>query len=163
MAIIGELGAGKTLCLTYMCYRNYLKGKKIFSNYELKFPHTKVKELDDLLNMKEGFAGMDELWLWVDCRASASKKNRVISAILLKSRKRGIHICYVTQAFRQVDVRIRNVTDFIGIPMLSPREDWCRFNVITNPGFDLVKSYTFPTAKYFQLFDTREEIDPMDF
>jgi hypothetical protein len=32
------IGAGKTLALTYLAWRNYLKGKQIFTNYNLTFP-----------------------------------------------------------------------------------------------------------------------------
>jgi hypothetical protein len=50
-----------------------------------------------------------------DSRASGSKKNKFITPILAKSRKRGIQIAYTVQYFKQIDIRIRTVTDFICI------------------------------------------------
>jgi len=82
---------------------------------------------------------------------------------LLKSRKRDVHIAYTTQSFKQIDKRIRNITDFIAVPMMSPAEDWCKLIVMTNPMFSLVKMYKFRTAKYFPLYDTTEEVKHLDF
>jgi hypothetical protein len=62
-AIVGELGAGKTLALTYLAWTNwYKKGRKIYSNYNLYgIPFTKVKSMPDLENMQKGFfAGVGE-------------------------------------------------------------------------------------------------------
>ena len=161
MAVVGELGAGKTLSLTYLAYRNFLKGKKIYSNYWLSFPHTRINSVEELDLMKSGFFAGDELWLWIDARASTSKKNKIVSSILLKSRKRDIHFSYTTQSFRQVDTRIRNVTDFIAIPMLSPQENWCRLLILTNPSHSTVKTIKFRTEEVFKMYNTREEISPI--
>jgi len=160
MAIIGELGSGKTLSLTYMAFRNWLKGKEIFSNYRLNFPHVRVKSIKQIDKMREGFFAGDELWLWLDSRASRKKVNIVVSSILAKSRKRGIHIAYTTQSFRQIDIRIRNITDFFGIPKLSPDEKYCTFHMVSNPGYERIRSFRFPTHPFFNLYDTSEEIDP---
>ncbi len=43
--------------------------------------------------MHQGFFTGDELWLWVDSWAGRSTKQRIINAILLKSRKRMVTIC----------------------------------------------------------------------
>jgi len=162
MAVVGELGAGKTLSLTYLAYRNFMKGRKIYSNYKLSFPYTKVTSIEQLEDMKSGFFAGDELWLWIDARASTSKKNKVVSSILLKSRKRDIHFSYTTQSFSQVDKRVRNITDFIAVPMLSPRENWCRLLIMTNPSHSIVKTIKFRTENVFKMYDTTEEIEPID-
>jgi len=60
MAVIGSLGAGKTLALTYLAWRNYRKGLKVYSNYDLKIPYVPVKSTKDVLKMKEGFFAGDE-------------------------------------------------------------------------------------------------------
>lgn len=62
MAITGNLGAGKTLCLTYLAYRNLMKGLKIFSNYQLEFPFEFVSNVKTLDKMQNGFFAGDELW-----------------------------------------------------------------------------------------------------
>jgi len=161
MAFVGELGAGKTLSLTYFAYLNHLKGVKVYSNYHLSFPHEKILSIEDIEGMREGFFAGDELWLWMDSRASHSKKNRAISSILLKSRKRGIQIAYTTQSFGQIDLRIRRITDFIAVPMLSPKEDWCRVLILSNPSMTKVRWLKFRTGEIFPLYDTEEEIEPV--
>jgi len=63
MAITGNLGSGKTLSLTYLAYRNLLKGMKIYSNYHLKMPYTHVGTVKQLDRMTQGFFAGDESWL----------------------------------------------------------------------------------------------------
>jgi len=91
-------------------------------------------------------------------RVSGSKKNKLISAILLKSRKRGINIGYTTQHLSQVDKRMRNITDFIAIPQLTPQETWCRLRVYHAVSGQLIKMYKFETAPIFKLYSTNEEV-----
>ena len=162
MAFVGELGAGKTLSLTYFAYLNHLKGVKVYSNYHLNFPYEPVRTLEDIEDMREGFFAGDELWLWMDSRASQNKKNRVISSILLKSRKRGIQIAYTTQSFGQIDVRVRRITDFLAVPMLTPKEDWCRVLILSNPSMTKVRWLKFRTEGIFPLYDTSEEIEQIE-
>jgi hypothetical protein len=162
MAITGNLGAGKTLCLTYLAYRNLMKGLKIYSNYHLEFPFEFVSSVKTLDKMTNGFFAGDELWSWLDARVSSSKRNRAVNKILLSSRKRGIHFAYTTQSFRQTDVRIRKITDFIAVPNLSPNNDWCRLVIYNNPTLDVLRAFKFRTDKYFRLYDTREEVSALD-
>lgn len=74
MCIVGELGSGKTLTLTYLAWKNfYKKGRDVYSNYNLyDIPHTKVQSLNDLEKMRDGFFAGDELWLWLDCLEPSS-------------------------------------------------------------------------------------------
>src|SRR3989304_7175833 len=95
VAIVGELGCGKTLALTYLAWHNYInKGRQLYSNYSLKMPYTAIETTEDINDMHSGVFCGDELWLWLDSRASHSKKNRFIAAILAKSRKRDLEIIY---------------------------------------------------------------------
>jgi hypothetical protein len=58
---LGELGAGKTLGLTYMVLRNYHKGRKIYANYALKsIPYTPVTNPEQIETMNDGFFAGDE-------------------------------------------------------------------------------------------------------
>lgn len=160
--------SGKTLCLTYLAWRKYLKGLDVFSNYHLKFPPYPngmksprvmyIKNINDVLAMQSGYACLDELWNSLDSRMSGSKKNKLVSQILLKSRKREIHIGYTTQSFHQVDKRIRDTTSFIAEPRLNSSETICRLQIRTLPSREIMKIYRFPTADIFRLYDTREEV-----
>lgn len=95
-------------------------------------------------------------------RVPVSKRNRVVSGILLKSRKRGIDIAYTTQSFHQVDRRIRSITDFLAVPFLNVNESICRIQVYTYPAISPVRQFKFPTAPIFELYNTSEEVEPLE-
>lgn len=162
MGICGELGSGKTLALTYLALRNYHKGRKLYSNYNLKLPFTKVTTPEDIVNMREGFLCADELWTWADSRLSGSKKNKFLTLVLAKSRKRGINIGYTAQYFKSVDVRIRTVTDFLCMPKLNESETVCTLFVYSNPSMQIQRVFKFRTQPVFNLYDTNEEVEELE-
>jgi hypothetical protein len=158
IAFVGELGCGKTLALTYLAWRNSNKGQAIYANYHLNFDFTMIDSPEKIEDMREGFFAGDELWSWCDSRVSGSNKNKVISAILLKSRKRGINIGYTAQHLSQVDKRMRNITDFIALPQLTPNETECRLRIHHAVSGQMIRMYRFKTAPIFQMYSTNEEI-----
>lgn len=179
-AIIGDLGCGKTLTLTYLAIRNYFKNnQQLYANYNIdlkaylntvgihqkqKLPINFVNSIEDLENMNSGFFAADELWLWLDSRMSKDKKNKAISGILIKSRKRNIQIGYTTQSFRQIDVRVRNITDFIVEPVLSRNESHCKVFWYTQPSYMMrkpIKIMRFETFPIFEAYKTTEEIEAL--
>ena len=61
MGILGTLGSGKTCGMTYLAYLNFLKGRQIYSNYGIRLPNViRVNSPEDVLNMADGFAALDE-------------------------------------------------------------------------------------------------------
>lgn len=157
LAVIGNLGSGKTLALTYLAWRNHLKCQKIYANYDLKgIPHKKINTIEEITKMNHGFFAGDELWLWLDSRASMKRKNMAIGNILLTSRKKDVQIGYTAQSFNQVDIRIRRITDFIALPQLDASETICRLIIFSNPTLQVLRTYKFRTAPIFKLYDTRE-------
>lgn len=177
IAIVGELGEGKTLGLTYLAFWNkVMKNKNIYANYHLKnIPYTHVNTLEQLDKIKQGMFFADELWFWIDCRASKNKRNKFISDILLKSRKRGFHIFYTTQRFGQIDIRVREITDFLVSPKLSryvklPNYDeqvplLCTLEWYTlsyGQIGSLLKTMRFYTMPIFNCYDTTEEIEDIE-
>jgi len=163
-AIVGELGSGKTLALTYLAWNNWLKKqRKIYSNYNFYgFPFTPVKSVFNIDKMREGFFAGDELWLWLDARCSKKEKNRIISSILLKSRKRGITIAYTTQTIGQIEKRIRDITDFVSYPIMSADNQYCRIEIFRAPNPSLASRIKPPLyflcEPFYSVFNTYEEI-----
>lgn len=154
-----------------------MKGRNIFTNYVLKFPVIPpdlveegqkvpivipIRSIKQIEEMREGYFAGDEIWSWLDSRVPIAKRNRVVSGILLKSRKRGIDIAYTTQSFHQVDRRIRSITDFLAVPFLNVNETICRIQVYTYPAISPVRQFKFPTAPIFELYSTNEEIEPLE-
>jgi hypothetical protein len=163
MAIVGGLGSGKTASLTYLAWRNHNKGVKIYSNYNLKgIPYKPVNTVEDIISMKKGFFAGDELWIWLDSRASMKRKNMLIGNILLTSRKKDVQIAFTTQTFGQIDLRIRRITDFIAVPQMNANDTMCRLLILSNPSFQPLRTYKFKTKPIFDLYDTREIIRSLD-
>lgn len=163
-AIVGELGAGKTLALSYLAWTNWLKKeRKVFANYNFYgFPFCQIKTLPSLDKMKEGFFAGDELWLWLDSRTTKDERNMIVSSILLKSRKRGITIAYTTQSLHQVEKRIRDVTDFIAYPMMSVDNSWCRLEIFRGPKPSIATRINpplyFMCEPVYAIYNTYEEV-----
>jgi hypothetical protein len=110
----GLKGSGKTLAMTLFIYMEYLRGKKVYTNYEVSFPHElidvqKLVELD--IELQNSVIAIDELHMICDSRRSSKKQNILMSYFILQSRHRSVNFYYTTQFDRQVDVRIRENTD----------------------------------------------------
>lgn len=107
-----------------MTWRHWFKRREcIYSNYPLyKIPYVYIDGFDKLDLMRQGFVAMDELWLICDARTSRATKNRIVSNILSKSRKRGLTIAFTAQVMSSIDTRVRKICDFLSYPILNPDE-----------------------------------------
>lgn len=119
--IIGELGKGKTLLLTCIAIQAHLKGKKIYSNYTLKFPHTRIKDVYDFEDIREGVVVIDEFGEICDANKWRSKANEIIYRFLAKSRKRHLDFYFTNQHFFRVGKVARNLTNEIFLPKTFER------------------------------------------
>ena len=108
-AFVGTLGSGKTLSMTWWAAQQYNKGRTIFSNYRLGFPHYKVTHPDQLDQMKNGAAVLDELWLWMDSRCSGDELNKMRAYVLGKSRKRKRNLRHLGEITGKDKQRIRKM------------------------------------------------------
>lgn len=159
IAIIGDLGSGKTLTLTYLAWVGTQQKIPVYSNYNLAFKHRKLKHPRDLGECGSGLVALDEAWLWADARIAMSKVNRFISLVILQSRKRNLNIAFTTQTFRQIDVRIRNITDLYFLPDLQPSGE-CLVDVYK--GEQHLGRFAFYGPAMFDKFDTTELISAGD-
>lgn len=116
--------------------------------------------------MQSGFFAGDELWTWLDSWEGKSEKQRLISNILLKSRKRDITIAYTTQTMQQITKRIRDITDFIAYPVISVDGTYCRMEIFRGP--KVSPATRINPARYFNIepviamYNTYEEIKPVE-
>ena len=178
IAFEGDRGSGKTLTMTKMGYIKHLQGRKIISNYTVNYPHIKLISqwlkdyLDKGVSNKESVTDCcilwDELPVYVDCRRSASKRNLLISYLVLQSRKRNVDIMYTTQSMDYVDKRFRKHTDVIVSPrhMINPKIGLLKehgiFKIITRGtnynGKDVERVDVWCLKEYFDFYDTNEII-----
>jgi hypothetical protein len=188
IAIVGELGVGKTLTLTYLSWNNWFyKKRKIYANYNLYgIPFTPVKSLealkkmipsetptlDQLLSQNEIFFAGDELWRWIDSRCALfdisekerrNIKNKIITDILAASRKAFVTIAYTTQTISQVDKRIREVTDFTVYPVVKGDICTALFFVGTRSTSTAIdKEIRFFTEPFYAAYNTFERVSPLE-
>lgn len=117
IAIVGSIGSGKTLMMTYLLSQYHKKGMDIITNYRLKIPHKLVNReiiknyADANTPLKDCVLGLDEAQILLDCRTSY--KNILISYFILQTRKRKVLCLYTTQNFLNVEKRLREQTDYI--------------------------------------------------
>ena len=156
MGFFGNLGTGKTLGLTY--YLHKYRANEIYANYHLAFKSNYIAEPEDLLNVSQGYIGLDELWAWLDSRVSASKKNRLLGHFLLTSRKRGCHVLYTAQHFKQVDKRVRNITDVLAFPTYDRKTKRLTIELTSQFDSSFRRKFTIDARPIFDMFNTTEEI-----
>ena len=135
-SIVGLQNSGKTLYMTYLLFLDYLRGRRIISNYDLSFPHSKINR-DYLLSMIENKIiyrdisfGFDELWIWLDSRQSTM--NTVATYFFLQSSKDSNKIYSTAQTNSQNDIRFRKNLHFIS---------QCERNILYNGSFHEVQKF----------------------
>ena len=123
----GIVGSGKTLGAVIQAYQAFRQGRTVYSTMPLNFEHVPVRDVEDFVPCREGFLLADELWIVADSRLSMSARNKLLSLILLRSRKLDLDIAYTEQHYTQVDVRVRANTHFFVssqvFPMFSSLRD----------------------------------------
>ena len=185
VAILGNLGKGKTLTLTYLGWNNFfIRRKKIYSNYDLYgIPYTKITTIgsleslmpledENVLNKQEVVFLGDELWRWVSARTigkGAKAMKDLIDRILLGSRKAFVTVIYTTQNLAQVDPWVRRTTDLFIYPILynGILNIYFLSNPVSNP--TLQQLYKYSTDKplrvlaepFYAMFNTYQRVPPL--
>jgi len=109
------MNSGKTLLMVKYGFFNFLRGRTIYSNFGLNFPH-KLINSDFLLYIGKEQPSLDnccflldELWLYLgDSRNSMSENNKLLSYFMLQSSKdMNLEIFITAQNVSQNDKRIK--------------------------------------------------------
>lgn len=172
-ALVGKMGGGKTLLMTYFIFINYIeKLNNVYTNYALNFPKRKDGYSPQRINMDwlldpnnaELFncsIGLDEIWVEMDSRNASSNINKAMSYILLQSRKRNVDIFMTAQTYMQLDKRVRNNADFIVYCKKAKRPGYIRFTIIPRDNPERgTKEYQIDGTKIYDLYNTNEIIKP---
>ena len=170
IAVLGGLGSGKTLFLTWLGLKSIGKSD-VYANFHIA--HPKVKFLTPLEFVKLALSTnknkkyvvlLDEVYGWLDSRCSSSKTNRLLDIIGLQSRKRNMDIFYTAQLGSSVDLRFRDITDIVvkcekipnyGFYYSINRQTWRGIKT---------KKYFIPldsAGKIWQYYDTTEVVKPI--
>lgn len=155
----GRLGKGKTLSAVMMAYSEFLEHRKIFSNIWLKFEHTPIRSPYDFIELKNGFALLDELWSLADNRKSHSALNNLTTILCLRSRKMDFDVFY-TQQFVQIDIRILYITDYWIQPDTEPQHPKTPVILkqkITDADGKTQPERRYPCFDYLNLYNTKQD------
>lgn len=185
---MGTLGSGKTLSMVKDMYDDFkAENKRVISNLVLDFASTQLSQTffqafaegksEELFDVD---LGLDEIHIFLDSRRSTSKRNTYLSYFILQTRKRGVNLYATTQFLSQIDVRLRNVCDYVvkceayikqgkkfervtpvkaskGLTKEEGENLWI-LNTTINQGGEIIKKEMFRASKYFNLYDTKQII-----
>ena len=167
IAVIGDIGSGKTLYMTRKATR--IK-REIYSNYKLNLPNYNQLTIWELLNLPNNITVfLDEAYTWLESRTSGKKLNRLLSYIIFMSRKINIDVYASAQLFGSIDIRFRNQANklvickrgkhgFIYQVRKKVLTKQLKIKIITKTYFLSNKNAKI----YFPYYDTLEIIDPSD-
>lgn len=161
---------GKTLSGVIWALDSFQRGRKIFSNIQLGFPHEplqygEIKLADGKSPYWNGHIFIDELNFFFDSRRSLKDTNIEFSAFLLQQKKQGCHLTGTTHSLYSLDVRLRENYDFLITTEVFPKypavPQYVKMYIENGPlqrSFN--KSVTLPAAPFLGLYDTFAVYDP---
>ena len=158
IGIFGELGSGKTLFLTAIGYKYYLKGYKVYSNYRTTFSelidYSKIVhyKLDNCVLL------LDEIHTFFDSRESMSEVNRLLSYFFTQSRKRRTHVFYTSQLASAVDKRLRRITDIYVIA--EKIKNGFMYTIVKDLTVKKLFLNVEKAEQYFKMYNTYEIVLP---
>jgi hypothetical protein len=160
--VLGGLGAGKTLFTTIMgCHEQV---RPVYANYHIRCP--KFAEFDLHTFLRGEYANciiiLDEAYVYLESRSSGRLLNKVLSYVLFQSRKMGMDIILTAQLNSSLDVRFRELVDFVVRCRAS--SDGFHYT-ITFLATNHTKQFFLPTPcarTYFPKYDTMERVEPVE-
>jgi len=159
---MGNLGSGKTLGATIFAYYLYFRSgekMKLRANYYLAGAK-KIRDLQDLYRITNSIIVLDEIHTIIDSRTW--KYNKKILDFILQFRKYNNYLIFTTQHIKQVDVRLRNITQHLFL--CERKKDFFKYTLIDTLYKTVLKIYKVPFEKakiFFPLYSTFEEIKPL--
>ena len=175
--ISGGLGSGKTCLLTKYAILSHIQGKMNISNYHLRrIPYKKLDMVDLYINhpdLKNMFIGGDELYTFMDCRTSISKRNRLESYFVAQTRKANVDLYFTSQFSSFVDLRLIKFVDLViqmeniwlinkktGIKYKHPYLFIMTITDYRDPHNISSRTCRFDGRQWFKEYDTNERIYP---
>jgi hypothetical protein len=161
VAFIGLLGQGKTLAMTTFAKELHdTQGRKVMSNYKVRFGEP-VNPIDLIgFEIEDCVLLLDEAYTLLDSRYN-SQAARHIGYFLKQTRKRSVDVYYTSQRFKDVDIRLRQITDRVVVCFKYPDQGF--LYVITESGVEISRVWLEweKAETIFPLYDTTEIIMPM--
>lgn len=149
--ITGHLGTGKTLFLTYLAKWANESDVDIYANFNIGYDAAEVVDVHDLEDIENGLLLMDEAYTWLDSRTSMSERNRYLSKMIFKSRKRKLDMFATAQLESSIDLRMRHLKDArIHAMGTTPNQEAFKYIL---KAFGVTKKFYLPMSVAEELFD----------
>lgn len=170
-AVLGKLGAGKTLYISRECYYYHFKRKyTIFTNYELRgFRYLQLEEPEELIYLGikypklRKFCALDEGYLWFDALEKSADKQAFFRNLINVTRKLKYHLLISTQTLGQFFYRGRLLIDYYVIPKYDKTTDSLKVLLMYENEFGEMivdKPYfVYNASRFFKYYDTNEVIN----
>jgi hypothetical protein len=162
LGFMGDLGSGKTLGSVIFAYNFwFLSNKKltIYSNFNIKGAK-KIKSLYQLRKLHNAILVLDELHTLIDSRMW--KYNKEIMDYFLQLRKYNSYLIFTTQHIKQVDVRLRNITQYVFYCQRFSK--YFKYTLIDTLYKDIVKTLYLPKSiaeVFYDKYNTFEKVYKM--
>lgn len=175
IALLGDIGSGKTALLTAILYDAHLAGKPIIANYGLEFPclHLTYAQLAELPpTLKNAYIGSDELQRGADAYDFLAPRSRKLITLSEQLRKRNATWIFTTQRLHKVVLRLREVVQefYLCVDLDASTVDHSIVNADGHPIHckgqmhirklneeqELVGSFIFDSTKVRHLYNSNE-------
>lgn len=159
IGIMGKMGSGKTLSMTILAqYIKKLTESPLWANYTLKNSE-KINTLSEIWKIENGIICLDEIWLTMDARLW--NDNVMMTRWINQTRKKKLIVMYTTQHIRQVEMRVRNATDFL-IYCQKMKGGRTKLTFIDYQYNTIGKSFIIEDPRiFYNLYDTYEVLQPI--
>lgn len=157
LGFIGDQGEGKTLSMTAIgVFLARVGNVPIKGTHSVFIPeYEKVSKFQEIWHFRRGVLLLDEAWVSADSREWGD--NVRFSRLVMMARKKNLIILYNAQWFGQVDLRIRNATDWLVQCQNVGSGIWLQ---LINPKTgDIGRRFLLDQPEqYYKLYDTYEEM-----
>ena len=115
----GVMGSGKTLSACALAYLEHTRGREVISNVHVNFPYRQLDTqffVDHMMDteLSDCVMVLDEAYIYLDARTSASKLNKLFTYFIAQTRKRGVDLYVCIHHIDTVDKRLRRAIDVRG-------------------------------------------------
>lgn len=128
-AIVGDLGAGKTIFLTNQAIED---DRPVYSNYEIKIDRYHELTPEMLVDIEgPALVTIDDAYDWLESRLSGRDINRYLSYVYFQSRKRKLDFQISIQLLSTIDLRYRDMITYL-ILAENVEDEGFQYTIIKN-------------------------------
>lgn len=191
IGVIGKRGEGKTLSCVKDIVKAVRAGRTVYTNFNInkkEFTESQQQNINILdysffrnykdFQLNNCLVCIDEIYVYIDSRASMSKRNKIMSYFFNQTRKRDVDLYYTTQFIHQIDKRLRSNTEVFIFPEkriiknnvvvrateteIKANPDKYKLYIVNKifyPAHGKTVKEAFKGNDYFKYYDTDEIVD----